>query len=78
MNSAPKCESRRYSAEEWKAQRVNIERLYVTENRPLKDVIHVLNRDFGFTARYGFPFAFYSKLGSKIFSEKQLKSRLPE
>jgi hypothetical protein len=68
MNSAPKPGSRRYSTEEWEAQKVNIERLYVTENRPLKEVIHVLNQDFGFTARYGFPFGFHSKPISKFLT----------
>jgi len=77
MNSAPKSGSHRYPTEEWEVQKVNIERLYVTENRPLKDVIHILSQDFCFTARYCYPSAPFLRLTSKcMHSEKQLKSRL--
>jgi hypothetical protein len=68
MNSASKNGRRRYSPEEWEAQKVNVERLYITENRPLKEVIHVLSQDFGFTARYGYSFAFCYKLRFKFFT----------
>jgi hypothetical protein len=43
----------RYTPEEWEQQKGNVERLYVTENRPLKEVINTLEQQFGFTARYG-------------------------
>jgi hypothetical protein len=49
---AEKAKARRYSPEEWEQQKVNVERLYVTENRPLKEVIQILKQDFGFTVRY--------------------------
>ena len=42
----------RYTAQEWEAQRINIERLYVKEDRPLKEVIQSLSQEFGFVARY--------------------------
>jgi hypothetical protein len=41
----------RYTAQEWEAQKPTIERLYVIEGRPLKDVIEILSREFGFIAR---------------------------
>jgi hypothetical protein len=68
MNPISKSKRRRYSAKEWEEQKVNIERLYVTENRSLKEVIHVLNQDFGFTARYGCLFTFDSEVMSKFFT----------
>ena len=30
--------ARRYTPEEWEQQKANVERLYVTENRPLREV----------------------------------------
>jgi hypothetical protein len=45
--------ARRYTPEEWEQQKGNVERLYVTENRHLKEVINTLEQQFGFTARYG-------------------------
>jgi hypothetical protein len=47
---ADKAKSRRYSAEEWEVQKINVERLYVTEDRPLKEVIQDLKQEFGFIA----------------------------
>jgi Clr5 domain len=46
-----KSKARRYSAQEWEVQKGNVERLYITENKPLKEVIQILERDFGFFAR---------------------------
>jgi hypothetical protein len=45
--------ARRYTPEEWEQQKGNVERLYVTENRPLREVINTLEQQFGFTARHG-------------------------
>jgi hypothetical protein len=45
--------ARRYTPEEWEQQKANVERLYVTENRPLREVINTLEQRFGFTATYG-------------------------
>jgi hypothetical protein len=42
----------KHSAEQWEAQKPNIERLYIAERKSLTEVIGVLARDFGFTARY--------------------------
>ncbi|PMD22361.1 hypothetical protein NA56DRAFT_658274 [Hyaloscypha hepaticicola] len=42
--------ARRYTPEEWEQQKANVERLYVTENRPLREVINTLEQQFGFTA----------------------------
>jgi hypothetical protein len=41
----------RYPHEEWEKQRTTIERLYVTEDRPLREVIQVLKQDHNFAAR---------------------------
>lgn len=41
----------RYPPEEWEQQKPNIERLYVIEDRPLKEVIQVLKQDHNFVAR---------------------------
>lgn len=56
MDQAPKPKAQRYSKQEWEAQKTNIERLYVTENRPLKNVIQTLYAEYGFLARYENPF----------------------
>jgi hypothetical protein len=42
----------KHSAEQWEAQKPNIERLYIAERKSLTEVISILARDFGFTARY--------------------------
>jgi hypothetical protein len=42
----------KHSAEQWEAQKPNIERLYIAERKSLTEVIGILARDFGFTARY--------------------------
>jgi hypothetical protein len=47
-----KSKARRYTNEEWEVQKSNIERLYVLENKPLKEVLQTLEQDFGFNARY--------------------------
>jgi hypothetical protein len=44
--------SPRYSAEEWEAHKADVERLYVIEDRPLKEVINTLYQEFGFIARF--------------------------
>lgn len=44
--------ARRYTPEEWEQQKANVERLYVTENRLLREVINTLEQQFRFTARY--------------------------
>jgi hypothetical protein len=43
-----KVKTHRYSAEEWEVKKANIERLYLAENKPLKDVIQSLSHDYGF------------------------------
>ncbi|KAH8760153.1 hypothetical protein BGZ57DRAFT_905813 [Hyaloscypha finlandica] len=45
-----KAKTHRYSAEEWEVQKANIERLYLAENRPLKEVSQSLRDDYGFIA----------------------------
>jgi hypothetical protein len=47
----------KHSAEHWEAQKPNIERLYITERKSLTEVIGILARDFGFTARYANSYA---------------------
>jgi hypothetical protein len=47
LDKAPK-----HSAEQWEAQKPNIKRLYIAERKSLAEVIGILARDFGFTARY--------------------------
>jgi hypothetical protein len=42
--------ARRYLVKEWELWKLNIERLYVTEDRSL-EVIQVLKQEFGFIAR---------------------------
>jgi hypothetical protein len=49
---AQKAKTRRYSTQEWEVQKINVERLYIGENRPLKEVMQILKDDFGFIARY--------------------------
>jgi len=57
INSALKADkSRRYPAEELEAQKTNIERVYVTEYRPLQEDIRVFYQQYGFIARYYFRF----------------------
>jgi hypothetical protein len=51
MDQPTKSRAPRYSAAQWEAQKPNIERLYVTEDRSLKEVIQVLSTEYGFTAR---------------------------
>ena len=54
MNSAEepgKNKAPRHSNEEWELQKPNIERLYVEEDRPLREVIQVLKQNHEFTAR---------------------------
>lgn len=46
--------SRKYSPTEWEAQKPNIERLYLIEDRTVEDVITELNQQFGFVATYAF------------------------
>jgi hypothetical protein len=55
-DSQPKSKrkARRYTPEEWEQQKANVERLYVTENRPLKEDINTLEQQFSVTARYGY------------------------
>lgn len=42
----------KHSAQQWETQKPNIERLYIAERKSLTEVIGILARDFGFTARY--------------------------
>ncbi|KUJ10075.1 uncharacterized protein LY89DRAFT_740473 [Mollisia scopiformis] len=50
MDSSQKVKAPRYSATQWEAQKTNVERLYIEEDRPLKEVIQILAREFGFQA----------------------------
>ncbi|KAN0098406.1 hypothetical protein V8E51_014069 [Hyaloscypha variabilis] len=68
---AEKPKTRRYSAAEWEVQKSNIERLYVTEDRPLKAVIQVLDHDFKFIATEK---QLKSRLTQWGFDVKNLKS----
>jgi hypothetical protein len=45
-----KAKTHRYSTEEWEVQKANIERLYLAENKPLKEVSQSLRDDYGFIA----------------------------
>jgi len=40
--------------EEWEVQKLTIEKLYVKEEKPLKEVIGLLEQNFGFVATYDF------------------------
>jgi hypothetical protein len=40
------------SAEEWERVKPVVRRLYREEKRPLRDVVVILDRDFGFRATY--------------------------
>ena len=44
------------SAQDWERQRETIERLYSTEGRKLREVMEMMERDYGFVATYDFPF----------------------
>jgi hypothetical protein len=46
--------ARRYTVEEWEVQKLTIEKLYVKEEKPLKEVIGLLEQNFGFVATYDF------------------------
>lgn len=57
---AAKVKSSRHSEAQWAAQKINIGRLYITEDRTLK-VIQILDREFGFKVRYFDPTLQYFK-----------------
>ena len=42
-----------YTKEEWEAQKINIEHLYITKRKPLKVVAEFLENNYGFYATYG-------------------------
>jgi hypothetical protein len=42
--------SHKYTPEEWEAQKGNVERLYLSEERMVDDVIVELKRQYGFVA----------------------------
>jgi hypothetical protein len=42
----------RYSVQEWEEQKTTIQKLYIDEDRRLKDVIHILSQQ-GFIVTYG-------------------------
>ena len=44
--------SRTYKADEWEAQKVNVERLYITEDLTHQQVIDELQRQYGLVATY--------------------------
>jgi hypothetical protein len=46
-----KTKAPRHSEEEWELQKRHIESLYIVENRPLKEVIQILEQEHDFTAR---------------------------
>ena len=48
----PRAQSQRHSAEEWEALKPSIEKLYVEEDRTLKDVMGVIGQEFGILASY--------------------------
>lgn len=39
-----------HTSQEWEDQRSEITRLYLTENRPLKDIVEIMEREFSFCA----------------------------
>lgn len=41
---------RRHSAQDWQNQRTTFERLYITEHRTLREVVEIMERDYGFSA----------------------------
>lgn len=51
MQSSLKSKAPRYSAVQWDSQKANIERLYIVEERSLKEVIQILAQEFDFQAR---------------------------
>jgi len=51
VKEADKTKGLRYPHEEWELQKTNIERLYIIEDRPLREVIQVLKQEHGFAAR---------------------------
>lgn len=51
MDNSIKEKATRHSLSEWEAQKDTIERLYVLEKQPLKNVIQILFNEFGFAAR---------------------------
>ncbi|CZR62636.1 uncharacterized protein PAC_12533 [Phialocephala subalpina] len=50
MEASQKNKTPRYSATQWEAQKTNVERLYIEQDRPLKEVIQILAQEFGFEA----------------------------
>jgi hypothetical protein len=56
INSPPPPATRRpISAQDWDVQRMTIERLYSTECRELREVMEIMERDYGFLATSVFP-----------------------
>jgi hypothetical protein len=50
--SAAKTRVSKHSEQQWEEQKPNIERLYIAEDKSLKEVICILDQDFSFIARY--------------------------
>lgn len=66
----------RYSAQDWEKAKPIISRLYITENKTIKEVITALEGELGMVTRYGSQPCIHKCQTNANFSEKQLKSRL--
>lgn len=52
LRSVPSKDSREHSSGEWELHKSTIQRLYVAEKRKLREVMEIMNRDYGFAATY--------------------------
>jgi len=52
LRSVPSKDSREHSPGEWELHKSTIQRLYVAERRKLREVMEIMNRDYGFAATY--------------------------
>jgi hypothetical protein len=66
----------RYSVQDWEKAKPIISRLYITENKTIREVITALEGELGMVARYGLQLYIHKCQTDANFSEKQLKSRL--
>lgn len=52
LRSVPSKDSREHSPGEWERYKSTIQHLYVTENKKLREVMEIMNRDYKFAATY--------------------------
>jgi hypothetical protein len=53
------------SAEDWEKNRETISQLYSTENKPLEEVMNVMELQYGFKATYVLPIVYGLSSGAK-------------